>query len=97
MEVPAGFRDRGLCFEHYLESATYKLDTSSSRCRDGCGIDRATLEWLIVQVEFVVETIDNEASPLTGDQKSRLLELLLGIANLTEYIRHGSDRVELTQ
>ncbi len=95
-EVPSGFNDGGLCFEHYLQAAMCKLDTSVSRFRDGRGVDRATLEWLIVQVEFVVEAIDNDASSLTGDQKARLLELLLGIANLTEYIRHSAYRVERT-
>lgn len=96
IEVSAVFNDRGLCLDHYLQTVAYKLDASASRFRDGQGIDSDTLYWLLVQVDFVVEAIGDEASSLTPDQRTRLLELLLGIANLNEFIRLHSFTVEHT-
>ncbi len=90
IEVPMGFNDRGLCLDHYLQAATYKLDTSASRFCIGQGIDSDTLDWLLMQVDFVVEAIGDQTSSLTAEQRTRLLELLLGIANLNEYIHQNA-------
>jgi hypothetical protein len=96
IQVPVGFNDRGLCLDHYLQVATLELDTSASRFRDGQGVDTDTLDWLLIQVEFVVEAVGDEESSLTAEQRTRLLELLLGIANLNEYIRRNANTVERT-
>ena len=95
-EVPADFNDPSLCLDHYLQAATYKLETSASRFRIGQGVDRDTLHWLLIQMDFVVEAIGDEASSLTAEQKTSLLELLLGIANLNEYIRRNAFTLEHT-
>jgi hypothetical protein len=56
--------------------------------RSGHGVDHNTLDWLLVHVDFIVETIGEESATLDADLRPKLLELLLGIANLNEYIRH---------
>ena len=87
-EVPYGFSEWNLCLEHYLEYANVKLENAAEDFRGGLGVDGETLDWLLHQVDFVVETIGNDAVTLSEEQRSRLLQLLLGVANLNEYIRH---------
>ena len=88
VEVPEGFGESGLCLDHYVAEASQRLDAATECFRLEQGVDNETLDWLLVQVDFVVETIGNETVGLNADQRSKLLELLLGIANLNEYIRH---------
>ncbi|MGH9678941.1 MAG: hypothetical protein ACRD4Y_03240 [Candidatus Acidiferrales bacterium] len=87
-EVPDGFRERSLCVEHYLEFANVRLENAAEDFRSGQGVDADTMDWLLGQVDFVVETIGNENVALSEAQRSQLLQLLLGVANLNEYIRH---------
>ena len=93
-EVPDGFDEGGLCLEHYLAEATQRLDATADSFRCGLGVDNETLGWLLLQVDFVVETIGNEALALSQEEQSKLLELLLGVANLNEYIRHNTATFE---
>ena len=88
VEVPCGFTEWNLCLEHYLEYANVKLENASEDFRTGQGVDAETMDWLLYQVDFVVNTIGNDAVTLTEEQRSQLLQLLLGVANLNEYIRH---------
>lgn len=87
-EVPYGFLERSLCVEHYLEYANVRLENAAEDFRSGHGVDGDTMDWLLSQVDFVVETIGDDAVNLSEDQRSHLLQLLLGVANLNEYIRH---------
>jgi len=96
IELPAGFSEKGLCLDHYLQAATYKLDVAASRFCSREAIDSETLDWLLVQVDFVMEAIGDETSSLNAEQRTRLLELLLGIANLNEYIRRNAFTLEVS-
>jgi hypothetical protein len=40
-------------------------------------------------LDFAVEWLGEEETDLDSDHRSRLLELLLGVANLNEYVRHS--------
>jgi len=91
--VPRGIEESGLCLEHYLTEATERLDATTDCFRCGLGVDNETLEWLLRQVDFVVDALDNDALAPSEEQRSRLLELLLGVANLNEDIRHYSATV----
>ena len=88
-EVPEGFGDGSLCLQHYVAEATFKLETAKNRFSSGLGVDGESMDWLLAQVDFVVETIGNENLILDDFQRSELLELLLGVANLNECIHHA--------
>ncbi|MBZ5641244.1 MAG: hypothetical protein LAO19_00645 [Acidobacteriia bacterium] len=92
-EVPEGFGDGSLCLQHYVAEATLKLETAKNRFSSGLGVDGASMDWLLAQVDFIVETIGNEDLVLDDFQRSELLELLLGIANLNECIHHSDATV----
>lgn len=92
-EAPEAFGDASLCLEHYVAEATQRLNAAKDSFSIGQGIDGETLDWLLAQVDLVVETIGDETLTLDEEQRSKLLELLLGIANLNECIHHSSARV----
>lgn len=92
-EVPEGFGDGSLCLQHYVAEATLKLETAKNRFSSGLGVDGESMDWLLAQVDFIVETIGNEDLVLDDFQRSELLELLLGIANLNECIHHSDATV----
>jgi hypothetical protein len=48
------------------------------------------MDWLLAQVDFAVESLAEEDANWDADQRSKLLELLLGVANLIEYVRHDT-------
>jgi hypothetical protein len=93
VEVPEAFGDGSLCLQHYLAEATLRLDAAKNRFSGGLGVDGDELDWLLAQVDFVVETIGDDNLTLDQDQRSELLELLLGIANLNECLHHSSATV----
>jgi hypothetical protein len=53
------------------------------------------MDWLLAQVDFAVEVLAQEDVNWDADQRSKLLELLLGVANLSEYIRHSTVAAQL--
>jgi len=92
-EAPEAFGDASLCLEHYVAEATQRLNAAKDSFGTGQGVDGETLDWLLAQVDLVVETIGDETLTLDEEQRSKLLEILLGIANLNECIHHSSARV----
>ena len=50
-------------------------------------VDHNSREWMLAQVDFIIETIGNEDLEIGDEMRSNLLQLLLAIANLNEQIR----------
>jgi hypothetical protein len=88
VEVPEVLEKESLCLNHYLEEAFQKLATAKEALHRGQDVDYHTMHWLLAQVDFAVESLAQEDTNWDSEQRSRLLELLLGIANLNEYVRH---------
>lgn len=97
VEVPEAFGAAILCPEHYVAEATQRLDAAKDTFLSGRGVDGETLDWLLAQVDCVVETIGDENLTLGEEQRSKLLELLLGIANLNECLHHSPATVRQGQ
>jgi hypothetical protein len=90
VEVPGVLDKEGLCLNHYLEEAFHRLGTATEDFHRGEDVDYPAMDWLLAQVDFAVEWLAEEDTDLDSDQRSRLLELLLGVANLNEYVRHST-------
>jgi hypothetical protein len=88
--VPVALEKEGLCPDHYLEEAFGKLALATEQLRHGQIADCQTLDWLLAQAGFVLDSLAEESTTWDSDQRSKLLELLLGIANLNEYVRHST-------
>jgi hypothetical protein len=90
VEVPAVLEIEGLCLNHYLDGAFAKLAAATQDFQNGQDLDYRTMDWLLAQVDFAIESLGQEDGVWDADQRSKLLELLLGVANLNEYVRHGT-------
>jgi hypothetical protein len=86
--IAESLKAQGLCIDHYLEKAFQKLDIETAHSRSGQDVDQQTLEWLLVQVDGIIEALRGENTALEPDKHTKFVELLLGIANLNEYVRH---------
>ena len=87
LEIPRALTAQGLCTDHYLEVAFQKLVRATHHFRRGKDVDHQTLEWLVAQVDCIVEIVRAETSALNPEKHTKFLELLLGIANLNEHVR----------
>ena len=71
----------------YLQKSTQELDSITELVGRREVIGRDAHDWMLAQVDFIIETIGNESLELAEDMRSKLLQLLLAIANLNEQIR----------
>jgi hypothetical protein len=94
VEIPAALEIEGLCLQHYLEKAFHQLATATLDFQCGREIDDQAMEWLLAQVSFAVESLAQEGAQWDAEQRSMLLELILGIANLNEFMRNSKLVVE---
>jgi hypothetical protein len=81
------FGEDGPSLDHYLLEATQKLNMITDLVSRGEMVDRNSRDWMLDQVDFIVETVGNEYLELGDEIRSNLLQLLLAIANLNEQIR----------
>ena len=58
--------------------------------RHGRNVDSGTLDWLLAQVDFAINSLAREDANWDDEQRSKLVELLLGVANLNEYARRST-------
>jgi len=77
----------GAHLDDYLLISTHELDAITELVHLGEVVDRDTRDWMLDQVDFIVETIGNESLELGDELRSNLLQLLLALANLNEQIR----------
>ena len=73
--------------DNYLRESTQELNAITGLVSRGGVVDRDSRDWILTQVDFIVETIGNEGLELGDEMRSDLLQLLLAIANLNEQIR----------
>ncbi len=90
VEVPVVLEIEGLCLNHYLEGALQRLAEATQDFQSGRDVDYQTMDWLLAQVDFAVEALAQEDANMDAEQRSTLLQLLLGVANLNEYVRHST-------
>jgi len=82
--------------EHFLDEALLRTDETSRSCREGRPINPEELEWLLADALVIVTSLetDTEAQPSNAVQRERMLELLLVLADLHEYVAHHSVRLD---
>jgi len=52
------------------------------------------LEWLLADALAIVKNLEEDAGEPNPEQRDRMLELLLILANLHEYVAHHSIRLD---
>jgi hypothetical protein len=88
--VPPALAAEALCLDHFLDQSFTRADLAMERCHRGEAIDRGTLDWLLADAHVTLSALAELAAKRDLVQQSRILELLLCVANLNEYIAHHS-------
>ncbi len=94
-DVPTALAQEVLCLEHYIEQAFKRLGTARELCQLGQPVEPRILDWLLADAEFAVQSLALDGSSHSPAHRAKLLELLLGLANLQEYLRHHSVQLKL--
>jgi hypothetical protein len=85
-EVPPTLAAQSVCLNHFLDQSFTRADFALQRSDRGEPIDHATLDWLVADAHITLSALaESTAQQADLEQRSRILELLLCIANLTEY------------
>jgi hypothetical protein len=92
--LPQGLAGEQLCLDHFLDEAFLRTDETLERARQGESMDPHDLEWLLSDALAIVKNLEEGAGNPNPDQRDRMLELLLILANLHEYVAHHSVRLE---
>jgi hypothetical protein len=87
--VTPALTQESLCLEHYLEGAMHQLETAAALCREGHPIQEEALDQLHMQAEFAVQFLADGSGDDTSSKKEQLLQFLLGLANLHQYLSHN--------
>jgi hypothetical protein len=91
--VPPALTQEALCLAHYLEAAMFQLETAAGLCREGQPVQAQALDQLHEQAEFAVQFLADGTADDTSCKKEQLLQFLLGLANLHQYLSHHASLV----
>ena len=59
-------------------------------CQQSQFLSPETIDWLIEQGDLAVRLLSEKGMAKFSEERSKLLELLLCLANVQEYVRHHS-------
>jgi hypothetical protein len=88
--IPVALAGQQLCLDHFLDDAFVRTDQTFDRCREGRAMNPADVEWLLSDALAIVKNLEEKAGDPDPQQRDRMLELLLILANLHEYVAHHS-------
>jgi hypothetical protein len=91
--IPASLAGEQLCLDHFLDEAFVRTDNTLGKCREGSSLSSIELESMLSDALAIVQNLEEGASDPHSGQRDRMLELLLILANLHEYVAHGSMRL----
>jgi len=84
--IPPKLSRQGVCLSHHLDEVFTRISAVEERCRLGELPDAQTLSWLTQQGDLAVTVLSGDG-PDSSEDRARLLELLLCLANLHESLR----------
>jgi hypothetical protein len=92
--IPVALASEQLCLDHFLDEAFVRTDDALNRCREGRALNQTDLEWVLSDALATVKNFEAQANEPDPEQRDRMLELLLILANLNEYVAHHSIRLD---
>ncbi|HEV2287750.1 MAG TPA: hypothetical protein VGR81_02225 [Candidatus Acidoferrales bacterium] len=93
-EVPKALARETLCLDHFADMVIAQTDAVRAKCLGAEPIDEAMLEWLLSDAPHKVQALAGGESGSEARNNERILELLLCLSNLHNYIRHHSLEVK---
>jgi hypothetical protein len=88
--IPTALASEQLCLDHFLDEALVRTNHTFTRCREQSALTPADLEWLLTDALLIVKNLEEEVGDPVPEQRERMLDLLLMLANLHEYVAHHS-------
>jgi len=92
--IPSALASEQLCLDHFLDEAFVRTNETLTRCREDRPLTAAELEWLLSDALVIVKNLEEGAGEPVPEQRERMLDLLLMLANLHEYVAHHSVRLD---
>lgn len=92
--IPTALASEQLCLDHFLDEAFVRTNDIYNRCREQTSIGSAELEWVLSDALLIVKNLEEGAGEDVSEQRERMLDLLLMLANLHEYVAHHSVRLQ---
>jgi hypothetical protein len=87
-------RADSLCLDHFLEQGFNRALQALDRCQRSEPLDRQTVDWLLSDARHAAMGLASHPDRNEPSKQDRVLELLLCLTNLQDYIRHHSVRFE---
>jgi hypothetical protein len=84
--IPASLNRQGTCLSHYLDEVFTRISAVQERWRQKELPDSRTVSWLSQQGDLAVTLLSGDG-PHSSEDRARLLELLLCLANLHETLK----------
>jgi hypothetical protein len=79
-----------LCLDHFLDQTFARATQALELCQQSQPLDPNALEWLLADARVAAQALVDERDGHEPGQRERLLELLVCLSNLQEYVRHHS-------
>jgi hypothetical protein len=67
-----------------------RVEAAFKLCHEGSPVEPGAFDWLLSQGDFAARALDKDSGVTDALERTRLLELLLCLANLHEYRAHHS-------
>ncbi|HKW89680.1 MAG TPA: hypothetical protein VJN21_13110 [Candidatus Acidoferrales bacterium] len=81
---------QGFCLDHFVELVVRRADQVRKQCLQSQPVDEKTLDWLLADARDTVQALSNGGYSGDAADGEKILELLLCLANLRDYISHHS-------
>lgn len=95
--VPHSLTVEKVCAPHFVDGAMQHLEMAVAQCRQGHIIQSVELDRLRVQADFAVRRLAGDGEKDGDCERERLLQFLLGLANLHEFLSHQVSLVGKTK
>lgn len=87
IDLPKSLNEGGPRLANYILESTRRLSAITELVGRDEVVDHDSHNWMLAQVDFIVDMIGNENLELDDKMRSDLLQFLLAVANLNEQIR----------
>ncbi len=88
--IPPSLAREQICLDHFLDEAFLRSGQIMERFREGNPVEPRIMERLLADALTIVTNLEEGAAEPNPEERDRMLELLLSLANLHEYAAHHS-------
>lgn len=86
--IPPSLASEEVCLGHFLDEAFRRASEAMEECREGRAIESKRLERLLSDALAIVNNLEEGAADPRAEERDRMLELLLSLANVHECAAH---------